>query len=93
LAANSIICYCLRITEIDPVRMDMLVERFISRAMCYRPSTSILSTSRVAARCAGVSHRADSARHLVAQRLEDHSALLGRRATASRDFHCVCASG
>jgi error-prone DNA polymerase len=26
-------------------------------------------------------------RHLVAQRLEDHSALLGRLATASRDFH------
>jgi error-prone DNA polymerase len=26
-------------------------------------------------------------RHLVAQRLEDHSPLLGRLATASRDFH------
>ena len=57
LAANSIICYCLRITEIDPVRMDMLVERFISRAMCYRPSLDLYKhQSRCGARCAGVSH-------------------------------------
>ncbi len=30
-AANSIVCYCLGITAIDPVRMDLLFERFISR--------------------------------------------------------------
>jgi error-prone DNA polymerase len=29
-AANSIVCYCLKITAIDPVRMSMLFERFIS---------------------------------------------------------------
>jgi error-prone DNA polymerase len=30
-AANSAVCYCLQITAIDPVRMDLLFERFISR--------------------------------------------------------------
>jgi error-prone DNA polymerase len=29
-AANSILCYCLGITSIDPVRMNLLFERFIS---------------------------------------------------------------
>lgn len=29
-AANSVICYCLGITAIDPVRMNLLFERFIS---------------------------------------------------------------
>jgi error-prone DNA polymerase len=30
-AANSAVCYCLGITAIDPVRMGLLVERFMSR--------------------------------------------------------------
>ena len=30
-AANSAVCYCLGITEVDPARMRMLFERFISR--------------------------------------------------------------
>ena len=29
-AANSAVCYCLGITEVDPARMTMLFERFIS---------------------------------------------------------------
>ncbi|PIO98797.1 error-prone DNA polymerase [Pleomorphomonas carboxyditropha] len=29
-AANSVVCYCLGITEVDPVRGDLLFERFIS---------------------------------------------------------------
>jgi error-prone DNA polymerase len=29
-AANSAVCYCLGITAVDPVRMDLLFERFIS---------------------------------------------------------------
>jgi error-prone DNA polymerase len=29
-AANSVICYCLGITAIDPVRMNLLFERFVS---------------------------------------------------------------
>ncbi len=30
-AANSAVCFCLGITEVDPARMNMLFERFISR--------------------------------------------------------------
>ena len=30
-AANSAVCYCLGITEVDPARMDVLFERFISK--------------------------------------------------------------
>ena len=30
-AANSAVCYCLRITDVDPKRGDLLFERFISR--------------------------------------------------------------
>jgi error-prone DNA polymerase len=29
-AANSAVCYCLGVTEVDPVRADLLFERFIS---------------------------------------------------------------
>ena len=30
-AANSAVCYCLGITEVDPSRIEMLFERFVSR--------------------------------------------------------------
>ena len=30
-AANSAVCYCLGITAVDPVKMDLLFERFLSR--------------------------------------------------------------
>src|SRR5262245_21886334 len=29
-AANSVICYCLHITEVDPEKVDLLFERFVS---------------------------------------------------------------
>ena len=31
-AANSVVCYCLEITAIDPVGMDLLFERFLSES-------------------------------------------------------------
>lgn len=31
-AANSVVCYCIGVTEVDPARMSVLFERFISRA-------------------------------------------------------------
>jgi len=40
-AANSIICYVLGITAIDPLRMDMLFERFISRERKEPPDIDI----------------------------------------------------
>ena len=30
-AANSAVCYCLHITEVDPSRMHLLFERFVSK--------------------------------------------------------------
>ena len=40
-AANSIVCYCLGITAIDPVRMDLLFERFLSRERAEPPDIDI----------------------------------------------------
>jgi len=40
-AANSLICYCLRITEIGPDRMDTLFERFISEERGEPPDIDV----------------------------------------------------
>jgi error-prone DNA polymerase len=40
-AANSAVCYCLGITEVDPARMSMLVERFISRERNEPPDIDV----------------------------------------------------
>ncbi len=40
-AANSAVCYCLGITAIDPVRMGMLFERFISRERAEPPDIDL----------------------------------------------------
>ncbi|HDP89641.1 MAG TPA: error-prone DNA polymerase [Thioalkalivibrio sp.] len=40
-AANSAVCYCLGITAVDPSRMDMLFERFISRERGEPPDIDI----------------------------------------------------
>ncbi len=40
-AANSAVCYCLHITEVDPVRMNMLFERFISRERNEPPDIDV----------------------------------------------------
>ena len=40
-AANSAVCYCLGITEVDPSRMDMLFERFISRERGEPPDIDV----------------------------------------------------
>lgn len=45
-AANSIVCYCLHITEVDPRRNSMLVERFMSRARKEPPDIDIDFDSR-----------------------------------------------
>ncbi|HET6344828.1 MAG TPA: error-prone DNA polymerase, partial [Myxococcota bacterium] len=36
-AANSAVCYCLEITAVDPIRMDLLFERFVSRERAEPP--------------------------------------------------------
>jgi len=40
-AANSAVCYCLGITEVDPGRMSMLFERFISKERNEPPDIDV----------------------------------------------------
>jgi error-prone DNA polymerase len=40
-AANSVVCYCLGITEVDPARMEMLFERFVSRERNEPPDIDV----------------------------------------------------
>lgn len=40
-AANSSICYCLGITEVDPIKVDLLFERFISEARKEPPDIDV----------------------------------------------------
>ena len=39
--ANSVICYCLGITEVDPSRIEMLFERFVSRERNEPPDIDV----------------------------------------------------
>ncbi len=40
-AANSVICYCLGITSVDPTQIDLLFERFISRERNEPPDIDV----------------------------------------------------
>jgi error-prone DNA polymerase len=40
-AANSAVCFCLGITEVDPARMDLLFERFISKERDEPPDIDV----------------------------------------------------
>jgi error-prone DNA polymerase len=40
-AANSVVCYVLGITEVDPARMNMLFERFVSRERNEPPDIDV----------------------------------------------------
>jgi error-prone DNA polymerase len=40
-AANSVICYCIGVTEVDPARMSVLFERFISKERNEPPDIDI----------------------------------------------------
>jgi error-prone DNA polymerase len=40
-AANSVVCYCLGITSVDPSRIDVLFERFISAARGEPPDIDV----------------------------------------------------
>ena len=49
-AANSVICYCLGITEVDPEKVDLLFERFVSRNARSRPTSMSISSTTGARR-------------------------------------------
>ncbi|MDH3688190.1 MAG: error-prone DNA polymerase [Gammaproteobacteria bacterium] len=40
-AANSAVCYCLSITEVDPARLDLLFERFVSKERNEPPDIDV----------------------------------------------------
>lgn len=40
-AANSAVCYCLGVTAVDPVKLDLLFERFISRERSEPPDIDL----------------------------------------------------
>ncbi|WP_250885885.1 error-prone DNA polymerase [Shewanella jiangmenensis] len=40
-AANSVVCFCLGITEVDPTRVNMLFERFISKERHEPPDIDV----------------------------------------------------
>lgn len=40
-AANSVVCYCLGITSVDPLKFDLLFERFISSARDEPPDIDV----------------------------------------------------
>ena len=40
-AANSVVCFCLGITEVDPARMSVLFERFMSRERNEPPDIDV----------------------------------------------------
>ena len=40
-AANSVVCYCLGITAVDPAKIDLLFERFVSRERNEPPDIDV----------------------------------------------------
>src|SRR5262249_54061429 len=40
-AANSVVCYCLEVTSVDPDRIDVLFERFISKERNEAPDIDV----------------------------------------------------
>jgi error-prone DNA polymerase len=40
-AANSVVCYCLGVTSVDPERIDVLFERFVSRERNEAPDIDV----------------------------------------------------
>jgi hypothetical protein len=54
-AANSVVCYCLFITEVDPERCPLLFERFISRSATSRRTSTWTSSTSAARRSSSTS--------------------------------------
>jgi len=50
-AAGSAVAYCLRITDIDPLKYNLLFERFLNPDRISMPDIDIDSTTRGGVRC------------------------------------------
>ncbi|MGD2064573.1 MAG: PHP domain-containing protein, partial [Nitrospirota bacterium] len=66
-AANSAVCYCLGITAIDPVRMGLLFERFLSKERAEPPDIDL-----------DIQHdrREEVIQHVYARYDRDHAAMV-----------------
>ncbi len=56
-AANSAVCFALHITEVDPARISMLFERFISRARHEPPTSTLILNTNAARKSSNTSTR------------------------------------
>ena len=66
-AANSVVCYCLGITAVDPTRVDLLFERFLSRER-HEPPDIDLDIMHV--------RREEVIQHVYAKYGRDHAAMV-----------------
>ena len=66
-AANSVVCYCLGITAVDPMRVDLLFERFLSRER-HEPPDIDLDIMHV--------RREEVIQHVYAKYGRDHAAMV-----------------
>ncbi|MEY6432482.1 error-prone DNA polymerase [Thioalkalicoccus limnaeus] len=66
-AANSVVCYCLGITAIDPIRLGLLFERFLSRERAEPPDIDL-----------DIEHarREEVIQHVYAKYGRDHAAMV-----------------
>lgn len=66
-AANSVVCYCLGVTAVDPIRLDLLFERFISRERAEPPDIDL-----------DIAHerREEVIQHVYARYGRDHAAMV-----------------
>ncbi|MBN2307604.1 MAG: error-prone DNA polymerase [Candidatus Hydrogenedentes bacterium] len=66
-AANSVVCYCLGITAVDPVRMGLLFERFLSKERAEPPDIDL-----------DIEHnrREEVIQHVYAKYGRDHAAMV-----------------
>jgi DNA polymerase-3 subunit alpha len=56
-AAGSIVAYCLGITDVDPLRYDLLFERFLNPAACRCPTSTSTSAATAAAKSSSTSRQ------------------------------------
>jgi len=80
-AANSAVCYCLGVTAVDPARIDLLFERFLSKERAEPPDIDL-----------DIMHerREEVIRHVYAKYGRDHAAMVAnfiryRQRSAVRD--------
>jgi DNA polymerase-3 subunit alpha len=45
LAAGSLVAYCMRITDVDPIDFDLIFERFLNPSACRCPTSTSTSAS------------------------------------------------